>query len=76
MEDIKNNPAQFFMYQHTLESEEVAKKAQEFSRKLLNTKQCILCDRDFDLQTRAPRILIHCGHTLCTACLYLYFKDS
>ena len=25
---------------------------------------------------RAPRIMVHCGHTFCTACLYLYFKDQ
>lgn len=25
---------------------------------------------------KAPRIMVHCGHTICTACLYLFFKDQ
>ena len=25
---------------------------------------------------KAPRILVHCGHTICTACLYLFFRDQ
>ena len=64
------------MYQQQLITDEIKKKAQEYSSRVLNTHKCSLCDRDYDLMTRAPRILIHCGHTFCTSCLYLYFKDQ
>ena len=34
-----------------------------------NLKSCSTCLSDFDLNTRLPRIIPACGHTICSACL-------
>ena len=73
---FQNDPAKFFLYQDKLLSTEERQRAAEYSGKILNLKICPVCDLNFDLASRAPRILIHCGHTVCTACLYLFFKDQ
>lgn len=76
IDGINTDPAKFFLYQEVLLDEETKKRAKEYSRRVLDTEKCFLCDKEFDLQNRAPRILVHCGHTFCTSCLYLYFKDQ
>ena len=73
---FNNDPTKFFLYQEKIFSEEDKKKARDFSLKIFNPEVCPLCQKNYDLGIRAPRILIHCGHTLCTSCLYLFFKDQ
>jgi len=31
--------------------------------------QCVLCVESYNLKEHLPRVLVHCGHTLCTKCL-------
>lgn len=31
--------------------------------------QCVLCVETYNLQEHTPRVLVQCGHTLCTKCL-------
>lgn len=71
-----NDPAKFFLYQDRLLTQEERKRAAEYSASVLNLEKCPVCAHGYDLATHAPRILIHCGHTVCTACLYLFFKDQ
>ncbi len=71
-----NDPAKFFLYQDRLLTQEERKRAAEFSGKIINLEKCPVCNGNYDLAANAPRILIHCGHTVCTSCLYLFFKDQ
>ena len=71
-----NDPTKFFLYQEKMMSEEDRRKSEEFSLQVFNPEVCPLCLKDYDLASKAPRILIHCGHTLCTSCLYMFFKDQ
>ena len=73
---FQNDPAKFFLYQDRLLTHEERQRASEYSAQILNLKTCPICDCDYNLSANAPRILIHCGHTVCTACLYLFFKDQ
>ena len=73
---FNNDPTKFFLYQEKISSEEDKKKAHNFSKQVFNAEVCPLCQKNYDLAMQAPRILIHCGHTLCTSCLYLFFKDQ
>jgi hypothetical protein len=38
-------------------------------------KSCVLCKNDFNMKDRLPRILIHCGHTICHSCLLNFYKN-
>lgn len=73
---FQNDPAKFFLYQDRLLTAEERQRATDYSAKILNLSTCPVCELNYDLASRAPRILIHCGHTVCTACLYLFFKDQ
>lgn len=33
---------------------------------------CHFCGKDYNVGSRIPRILVHCGHTFCTDCLTNY----
>lgn len=50
-------------------SPEVLKKTQLWSKKMLDPDTCFVCKQPFDLSERMARILVQCGHTLCTTCL-------
>ena len=71
-----NDPAKFFLYQDRLLSANERKSAMDFSATVLDMQSCGVCGNAYDLALRAPRILVHCGHTVCTSCLYLFFKDQ
>ena len=73
---FQNDPAKFFLYQDRLLSKEDRKRANNFSVQVIDLEQCPLCKHDYDLSLHAPRILVNCGHTLCTECLYMFFKDQ
>ena len=34
-----------------------------------------MCKNEYNLTERVPRILIHCGHTLCQSCLRHFHKN-
>ena len=72
---FQNDPAKFFLFQDKLLTTQEKEAAKEYSHSVFNTDICPICEKTYDLAIRAPRILVHCGHTLCTACLYLFFKD-
>jgi len=72
---INNNPTAFFLQQSTNATSEHKEKINEFVKKLLNLKSCVLCKIDFNFTDRIPRILIHCGHTFCSACLKNFHKN-
>jgi hypothetical protein len=37
---------------------------------------CAYCAKKYNVGERIPRILVHCGHTLCTSCIQqLHHKD-
>ncbi|CAD8203671.1 unnamed protein product [Paramecium octaurelia] len=69
------NPTQYFFEQSNNPSSEYLPKINEFLSKLLNQKQCVLCKNDYNMKDRLPRILIHCGHTICTACLTNFYRN-
>eukprot|EP01016_Furgasonia_blochmanni_P034020 TRINITY_DN3622_c0_g1_i3.p2 TRINITY_DN3622_c0_g1~~TRINITY_DN3622_c0_g1_i3.p2 ORF type:complete len:254 (+),score=40.50 TRINITY_DN3622_c0_g1_i3:192-953(+) len=71
------NPTAFFFAQsqNTATTPDQREKINEFVKKLLNLNQCLLCKADFNLTSRVPRILVHCGHTLCTSCLKNFYKN-
>ena len=71
-----NDPAKFFLYQDRLLTQEERDKAQKYSETIISFEKCPLCNNLYDLALKAPRILINCGHTLCTECLYMFFKDQ
>ena len=72
----QNDPAKFFLFQDKLLTTLEKQKALSYSLQKFNQKSCLLCEKNFDLSFHAPRILVQCGHTLCTSCLYLFFKDQ
>ncbi len=47
--ELSNDPAKFFLYQDVLLDEETKKRAKEYSKMILNTEKCFLCDRNYDL---------------------------
>ena len=73
---FQNDPAKFFLFQDKLLTETEKNRAFESSNKVFDSLNCITCEKPYDLFLKAPRILIHCGHTFCTECLYLFFKDQ
>ena len=73
---INNNPTAFFLQQSSNPTPEHRDKINEFVSKLLNLKSCVLCKLDYNFTERIPRILIHCGHTFCSACLKNFHKNS
>lgn len=73
---FQNDPAKFFLFQDKLLTETQKTSARTYSTEVLNLQNCTICQQNFDLHIKAPRVLIHCGHTLCTQCLYLFFKDQ
>jgi len=47
----------------------------EFVLKLYDPARCMVCRANYDFTSHIPRILIHCGHTFCSECLQLVFKN-
>lgn len=72
---IKNNPTAYFLQQSANQSNEFRDKINDFVSKLINLQSCVLCKEDFNFSERIPRILIHCGHTFCSACLKNFHKN-
>ena len=70
-----NDPAKFFLYQDRLLTAEERENATAYSKQIIDLEKCPLCNSLYDLSLKAPRILVNCGHTLCTECLYMFFKD-
>ena len=73
---FQNDPAKFFMYQDRLLTDEERQKSVQYHKTVIDLQKCPICNEEYDLAAKAPRILIHCGHTVCTDCLYLFFKDQ
>lgn len=67
--NINTNPTAFFLNQATDTSPGTREKINEYVNRLINLKSCVLCKNDYDFTARIPRILVHCGHTICTTCL-------
>jgi hypothetical protein len=72
---IKHNPTAYFLQQSANPTTEYRDKINEFVGKLVNLKTCVLCKGDYNLNDRIPRIMIHCGHTFCSACLKNFHKN-
>lgn len=72
---INSNPTAFFLSQSTTANKDTKDKIAEYVKKLLNLNSCVLCKQDFNFTERIPRILVHCGHTICTACLKNFHKN-
>ena len=73
---FQNDPARFFLDQGKFLSVQERQSAIDFSQSIFDNEKCSVCLKNYDLGIRAPRILIHCGHTVCTSCLYLFFKNE
>lgn len=73
--NINANPTAFFLNQSTETSKETKDKINEYVKKLLNLNDCVLCKQNYNFTDRIPRILVHCGHTICTACLKNFHKN-
>jgi len=67
--NIRTNPTTFFFNQSQNVSNEYAEEIEKLVRTLIDLKNCMLCREAYNFTNRIPRILIHCGHTFCTACL-------
>lgn len=72
---VNSNPTAFFLSQSTETTKDYKDKINEYVKKLLNLNSCVLCRQDYNFSERIPRILIHCGHTICTACLKNFHKN-
>lgn len=72
---FNNDPSNFFFNQDKIISDEKKEEAYQYSLKLLNQDTCSICEEAYDLALRTPRIIVSCGHTFCTICLYLFYKD-
>ncbi|KRX00628.1 Armadillo-type fold [Pseudocohnilembus persalinus] len=70
------NPTTYFFEQANNPPNEYKDKIDDFVSKLLDTKKCVVCKEDFDLQERMPRILVHCGHTFCTSCIINFYRNN
>ena len=73
---FQNDPAKFFLYQDRLLTQNERNSALTYSYELINLDCCPICKDSYDLACNAPRILVQCGHTVCTSCLYYLFKDQ
>ena len=71
-----NDPARFFLHQEKLLTDEEKQQALKYSSTVFDAEKCPTCRLNYDLASRCPRILVHCGHTVCTSCLYYFFKDQ
>jgi hypothetical protein len=72
---INNNPTAFFLQQSSNPTGEFKDKINDFVSKLLNLKTCVLCKNEYNFTDKIPRILVHCGHTFCSACLKNFYKN-
>ena len=72
---VNANPTAFFLNQSTKVSSETREKIDEYAKTLVSLNDCILCKREYNFTDRVPRILVHCGHTICTACLKNFHKN-
>ena len=72
---VNTNPTAYFLNQATETSKETREKINEYVKTLINLKSCVLCKEDYDFSEKIPRILVHCGHTICTQCLRNFHKN-
>lgn len=70
-----NDPTQFFLHQNEDMPEEKKKMARDFAAKLLNHDKCPICKTPYDLDKHVPKILVQSGHTICSHCLNMFYKD-
>jgi hypothetical protein len=68
------NPTKHFYEQAEAPDPRFRPEIEAFVHELTNLTRCGLCRSDYDLGAHLPRILIHCGHTLCSCCLQAFFK--
>lgn len=73
--EMKNNPTAYFLQQASSSSDDYKDKINEFVSKLINLKSCVLCKEEYNFDEKIPRIMIHCGHTFCTACMKNFHKN-
>ena len=73
--NINSDPTAYFLNQQAETSKETRDKINDYVKKLINLKGCVLCKEDYDFGERIPRILVHCGHTICTLCLQNFHKN-
>ncbi len=52
-----------------LTDDEIKKEAEIISRSLFNPRKCILCRKNFAITLNLPRILVQCGHSICSLCI-------
>jgi hypothetical protein len=69
------NPKEFFQRQCETISDEYLPKIKEFVKSLIDYEKCVLCKKEYNLEERMPRIMIHCGHTFCQECLLIFHKE-
>ncbi len=51
------------------DNNEIKKKAEAMSNYLFNSKICLLCELQFTFDSNLPRILVQCGHSICSFCV-------
>ena len=51
------------------ENLEAKRKAEVLSSSLFNPKSCLLCEMQFTFDSNLPRILVQCGHSICSFCV-------
>jgi hypothetical protein len=73
---FRENPTAYFFYQNQEFDNSTWKKAQAYANGLFETTNCTLCTKVYNLFENTPRILVQCGHTLCSECLAIFFKDN
>ena len=57
-------------------SNETKQKADKLSHTLYNPQTCLLCCQNYSIASNLPRIMVQCGHTLCSDCVSRYIKDN
>ena len=74
MKNIRD-PTAFFIKQSQNENTEWKSAIDEFRKGLIDLEKCVVCRNPYDLDAHTPRILVHCGHTVCEACILHNYKN-
>ena len=67
------NPTNFFFREADNTPDNYRNEINQFIQKLIDVDKCTLCRKEFNSKDRIPRIMIHCGHSFCTACLESFY---